>query len=70
MELALWEPNVLEVDFHFDPVHGRPDFTQSGGNVNKQLTWSALKDNFLIDASVEIQEFDILRNLKVDFFGV
>lgn len=59
MELALRKPNVLEVDFQFDPVHGRPDVPQSGGYVNKQLAWRTLKDNFLIDASVEIQEFDV-----------
>ena len=55
MELALWEPNVLEVYLHLNPVHSCPDISQSLGYVDKQLARSALKDNFLIDARVEVQ---------------
>lgn len=70
MELASWEPNMLIIDFQFDSVHCCPNLSEGFGDLSKQPALSPVKDNLFVHSCVQIDKFDILSNLKVDFFGI
>lgn len=68
VKFTLREPNMLEVYFDFNPIHGRPDVTQSLSDVYKEHALRVLEDNFFVDTSVKIDQLDVLGNFVINFF--
>lgn len=67
VELALGKPNMLEMYLYLNTIHSGPDFAQGLSYFDKQRAWHSFKDNFLVNASIEVQQLDILSNFEVNF---